>query len=139
LWHPAQGPHLLAFSFRPADPLSHYAPSPSFILETEFHLAHPCTIRLIQRTMWGGPLADSSRSPLTIAPFLGSSETGVWTQGFLFTKQCFISWATPSVHFALVILVSWPACPGWPQTVILPISASQVARITGLNHQHPAM
>jgi hypothetical protein len=28
--------------------------------------------------------------------------------------------------------------PGWPQITILPISASQVARITGLSHQHPA-
>jgi hypothetical protein len=28
-------------------------------------------------------------------------------------------------------------CSGWPQTVILPISASQVARITGLSHWCP--
>jgi hypothetical protein len=28
--------------------------------------------------------------------------------------------------------------PGWPQTVILPISASQVARTTGVNHWHLA-
>jgi hypothetical protein len=27
--------------------------------------------------------------------------------------------------------------PTWPQTVILPISISQVARITGLSHQCP--
>jgi hypothetical protein len=26
---------------------------------------------------------------------------------------------------------------GWPQTVIFPMSASQVARITGMSHQHP--
>jgi hypothetical protein len=29
-------------------------------------------------------------------------------------------------------------CPGWPWTVILPISASQVAMITGMSHQHLA-
>jgi hypothetical protein len=29
-------------------------------------------------------------------------------------------------------------CLGWPGTSILPISASQVARIVGLSHQHPA-
>jgi hypothetical protein len=30
------------------------------------------------------------------------------------------------------------SCPGWPQTKILPLSASQVARITGVSHQHLA-
>jgi hypothetical protein len=29
-------------------------------------------------------------------------------------------------------------CPGWPQTAILPISISQIARITGMNHWHLA-
>jgi hypothetical protein len=29
-------------------------------------------------------------------------------------------------------------CPGWPQTLILTISASQVARIIGVSHWHPA-
>jgi hypothetical protein len=29
--------------------------------------------------------------------------------------------------------------PGWPQTIILLISASQVAKITGLSHWHPAI
>jgi hypothetical protein len=29
-------------------------------------------------------------------------------------------------------------CPGWPQTSILPILASQVAGITGMRQQHPA-
>jgi hypothetical protein len=27
---------------------------------------------------------------------------------------------------------------GWPQAIILPISASQVARIIGVSHRHPA-
>jgi hypothetical protein len=30
----------------------------------------------------------------------------------------------------------WVICPGWPGMTILPISASQVARVTGLSHQH---
>jgi hypothetical protein len=41
------------------------------------------------------------------------------------------TWDTPPVHFALVILemgVSQTICPGWPQTLILQISASQVVR-----------
>jgi hypothetical protein len=29
-------------------------------------------------------------------------------------------------------------CPGWPQASILPISAKQVARITGVSHPAPA-
>jgi hypothetical protein len=43
------------------------------------------------------------------------------------------AWATPPAHFALVILemgVLWTICPVWPQTVI---SASQVARVTGVS------
>jgi hypothetical protein len=35
--------------------------------------------------------------------------------------------------------VSWTICPGWPWTVILLISASQVARITCVRHQCPAL
>jgi hypothetical protein len=30
--------------------------------------------------------------------------------------------------------VSWSFCPNWPWTVILPISAFQVSRITGISH-----
>jgi hypothetical protein len=43
-------------------------------------------------------------------------------------------------QFALVILemeFSWTVCLGWPWTTTLPISASQVARITGLSHWCP--
>jgi hypothetical protein len=53
-----------------------------------------------------------------------------------------IAQATPPVHFALVILemgVSRTICPNWPQTAILPISNSQVARIIGVSHQHLAL
>jgi hypothetical protein len=33
--------------------------------------------------------------------------------------------------------VLWTVCAGWPQTLILPILASQVARIAGLSHWRP--
>jgi hypothetical protein len=33
--------------------------------------------------------------------------------------------------------ISLTNCWGWLWTTILPISASQVARITGISHQHP--
>jgi hypothetical protein len=45
----------------------------------------------------------------------------------------FTTWAIPLVHFALVILEM-----GVSQTIILPISASQVAKIIGVSHWHPA-
>jgi hypothetical protein len=48
-----------------------------------------------------------------------------------------ITWAMPLVHLALVILemgVSWTISLGWPWTMILPISAFQVANITGVSH-----
>jgi hypothetical protein len=51
------------------------------------------------------------------------------------------TWATLPVHFILVILelgVLWPVCPDWPRTSILLISASQVTKITGVSHWHPA-
>jgi hypothetical protein len=50
-------------------------------------------------------------------------------------SRFFASWATPAVCFALVILEtqSLKNClPGWSQSVILPISASQVASIIGV-------
>jgi hypothetical protein len=28
----------------------------------------------------------------------------------------------------------WTLCPGWPPTAILPISASQLTRMTGVSH-----
>jgi hypothetical protein len=50
-------------------------------------------------------------------------------------RRCSTAWATP-VHFALDILQI--ICPSWPWTTILLISASQVARITGVCHWCPA-
>jgi hypothetical protein len=51
-------------------------------------------------------------------------------------------WAIPKVHFALAIFgdagVSRTLCPGWLQTVILPILVSQGARIIGVSHWCPA-
>jgi hypothetical protein len=68
--------------------------------------------------------------------YLFFGGTGVSTQGFMHTT----SWAKPSVHFALVILemrVSQTLYSGWPWTMSLSTSASQVAMITSMNHQHP--
>jgi hypothetical protein len=58
------------------------------------------------------------------------SGTGVWTQGFVLAKQAFTTWTTSSTG---------PFCSGYfgdeglmnyfPRTLILLISASQVARI----------
>jgi hypothetical protein len=35
--------------------------------------------------------------------------------------------------------VSWNICLGLPQTMILPILASQIARITGMSHWCPEL
>jgi hypothetical protein len=35
--------------------------------------------------------------------------------------------------------VLWTICPRWPRTLILPISASWVARITGVSFLHQAL
>jgi hypothetical protein len=61
--------------------------------------------------------------------------SGVWTQALLLQSGHFITWSSPSVHLSLFTF--WRCdfetiCLGWPQTMILPISASQVARITGV-------
>jgi hypothetical protein len=56
-------------------------------------------------------------------------------------SRCSTAWTTPSVHFPLVNLktdVSQTLCSGWPQTAILLISASQVARIIDVSHRCPA-
>jgi hypothetical protein len=33
----------------------------------------------------------------------------------------------------------WTICPGWPWITILPISASQVARIPGVSHNNKSV
>jgi hypothetical protein len=49
-------------------------------------------------------------------------------------SRCSAEW-TPPVHFALI---SRTICPGWPWTLILLISVSQVGKITGVNPLHSA-
>jgi hypothetical protein len=58
---------------------------------------------------------------------------GVWSHGFALAKAGALPFESNlQFIFALVILdrVSWTICPGWPQTEIFLISASQVAMIT---------
>jgi hypothetical protein len=61
----------------------------------------------------------------------------------------------PSSHFRLPIITEMTGvnttashwlrwglikfCPSWPWTSVLLISASQVGRIIGISHQHPAI
>jgi hypothetical protein len=55
-------------------------------------------------------------------------------------SRCSNTWATLPVHFALVCGdgVSQTICLDWPCAVILPISASQIVRITGTSYWHLA-
>jgi hypothetical protein len=69
--------------------------------------------------------------------FLGSG-TGIWTQGFKLGKQARYHLNHNSAPFFLGYFgdrVSWTICLGWPQTVMILISASQVTRIIGISHQ----
>jgi hypothetical protein len=68
--------------------------------------------------------------------------------GFELTASHLQSWCSttqdiPPIHFALVILEmdsTQTICLGQPLTVILLISASQVARLVDMSHQlHPAI
>jgi hypothetical protein len=58
--------------------------------------------------------------------------------GLEFELRCSTTWTTPPDHFCSGYFgdgILWTVSPGWPQTAILPISASQIARITGTSHQ----
>jgi hypothetical protein len=60
-------------------------------------------------------------------------STGVWTQGLHLEP----------LHQPFFVRVFWEMvsgtiCPGWLWTMIFLISASQVARITGVSYRHPA-
>jgi hypothetical protein len=68
--------------------------------------------------------------------------TGVWTQGFIFAKQALYFSTQLQYIFILWLLlemgVSWTICLGWSQTMILSISAFQLARIIGMSHGYLA-
>jgi hypothetical protein len=66
---------------------------------------------------------------------------GIWTQGFILAKQVLYSSSHTSSLFCSGYFedeVSQTICLCWPWNTILPISTSQVARITGVSHQHLA-
>jgi hypothetical protein len=63
--------------------------------------------------------------------------TVVWTQSFILAKQALYCLNHTSSPFWRWGLMNYFVC-GWPQTRILPISVSQVARITGMSYLHPA-
>jgi hypothetical protein len=59
-----------------------------------------------------------------------------WTQGFVLCRLSHTSSDSCSGYFGGGVLRI--ICPGWPRTTVLLISASQVARTTGVSHWHPA-
>jgi hypothetical protein len=68
-------------------------------------------------------------------------NSGLWNLGFLLTKQalyCLSHTFSPFWSGYFGDRVSRTICLRWPQTSILPISASQVARVTGVRHRYPA-
>jgi hypothetical protein len=67
--------------------------------------------------------------------------TRIWNQGFSLAKQVLYYLSHTSSPFCSSYFgnggVSWTICPGWPRTVTLLISASQVAKIVGMSLCHP--
>jgi hypothetical protein len=66
--------------------------------------------------------------------------------GVFLIESCVYIWASLDLdspiyasHIAGMTAPPYPLPPNWPQTVTLPISASQEARIMGMSHQHPAL
>jgi hypothetical protein len=72
-------------------------------------------------------------------------DTGVSPQGYTLAKQALtkqalynlIHTSSPFWHAYFGDGVSQTICPGWPRTAVIPISVSQVARITGMSQQCP--
>jgi hypothetical protein len=95
-----------------------------------------------QTTCWGwhwGEVLPISASQ--VARIIGMSH---WCLAFFLVLRLqlrvFTSSHSTSSIFVLGIfkIVSQTICLGWLWTVILLLSASWVARITGVSHQHPA-
>jgi hypothetical protein len=62
---------------------------------------------------------------------------GVWTQGFMPAKQVLLHLShilSPFCSGYFRAGVWWTICLGWPQIILLLISASQVARLTGMSY-----
>jgi hypothetical protein len=64
--------------------------------------------------------------------------TKVWTQGFTLSKQVLYCLNHTSSPFFSEDGLLWAICPSWPWTTVILILASQVAKIIGMSHEHPA-
>jgi hypothetical protein len=85
------------------------------------------TVWLFHYCRWKINYWFNSLSMVVSLFFFFFGETGIWTLGFVLTKQVLyhLSHASP-VHFAWVILemgVLQTICPGWPWTAVFPTSA----------------
>jgi hypothetical protein len=62
-----------------------------------------------------------------------------WSHNLSISASC-VAGITEKDHCAHYC-VRWGLtfCSGWPQTSILLVSASQVARVTGVSHWHPGL
>jgi hypothetical protein len=64
-----------------------------------------------------------------------SGQSGLWSSCLCFPNSWDDRCVSPQPGFINRYGVMWTFLPSWPWTVILPISASQVARISRLSHQ----
>jgi hypothetical protein len=69
-------------------------------------------------------------------------ETGFWTQVLTLPNQALYHFSHTTSPFCFGYFgdgILWTICPGWPQTAMLLILVSQVARIIDMSHWQPAL
>jgi hypothetical protein len=73
------------------------------------------------------------------ATLTAQGGSGVWIQGFSLAKQTLYHLSHTCSPFLFMLFWRWGVsrtiCPDWSWSISLPISASQVSRITGVSHQ----
>jgi hypothetical protein len=107
-------------------------------LTGKYFVRSPCWMRRLS-DIWGSVTMGDKK--MAFSSFLFCFWWyWVWTQGRTLARQMLYYLSHSASPFLCGFFwdrVSWTICPGWPQTKILLISASWVARITEMSHWCP--
>jgi hypothetical protein len=129
---------------------SDYSPLQFFIFLFIFSGVLEIKLGLAKHTFHQWPTSSTPALVLLLYSFLGRSYTFIsnyptslclWAQGFTLAKQTLYCLSHTSSAFCSGYFgdeVLWTICSNWLRVMILLISASKVARITGVSHQCPA-
>jgi hypothetical protein len=130
---------------------SDYSPLQFFIFLFIFSGVLEIKLGLAKHTFHQWPTSSTPALVLLLYSFLGRSYTFIsnyptslclWAQGFTLAKQTLYCLSHTSSAFCSGYFgdeVLWTICSNWLRVMILLISASKVARITGVSHWHPAL